>query len=294
MRYFYKQIILSALSLVLSIHPTHAKHEKPLRFAVIGDFGSNKPEEGEVARMVQNWKPDFIVTLGDNNYPDGKAETIDENIGQYYHNFIYPYKGTYGKGADRNRFFPILGNHDWRAEGAQPYLDYFTLPGNGRYYDFQWGPVHFFALDSDKHEPDGITADSDQAAWLKEKLAQSSAPYKVVLLHHPPYSSGHHQSTVELQWPYKEWGAQLVMSGHDHDYQRIEEGGITYVINGIGGQSLRKPFEHPPIPGTKKRIHDQHGAMLCEANKKALKCELINVRGKTLDKLEVKPKRTKG
>ncbi|MBL4685160.1 MAG: metallophosphoesterase, partial [Nannocystaceae bacterium] len=125
--------------------------------AVIGDYGDASPSEAAVAALVHGWQPDLVVTLGDNNYPRGSARTIDANIGQYYHRYIAPYRGTFGKGAASNRFFPSLGNHDWRSPAAAPYLEYFDLPGNERYYDVRWGPVHFFALDSDRHEPDGVT-----------------------------------------------------------------------------------------------------------------------------------------
>jgi tartrate-resistant acid phosphatase type 5 len=133
-----------------------------VRFAVIGDFGMGNysdpalsQPEADVAIQVASWNPDFIVTTGDDNYPDGTAETIDANIGKDYHDFIYPYFGIYGTGADINRFFPTLGNHDWRTVDAEgmpyPYLNFFTLPENGRqelYYHFTWGPVQFFMLDS--------------------------------------------------------------------------------------------------------------------------------------------------
>ncbi len=107
-----------------------------IRFAVIGDYGSGGRDEKAVAEMVRGWQPDFIITTGDNNYSAGAAVTIDLNVGQYYHEFIYPYYGEQGDGASFNRFFPTLGNHDWRTSNGQPYLDYFTLPGNERYYDF--------------------------------------------------------------------------------------------------------------------------------------------------------------
>ena len=113
------------------------------RYAVIGDYGKGNQEEEDVANLIKSWKPDLIITTGDNNYPDGEADTIDENIGQYFHEFIHPYKGSYGEGAQQNRFFPSLGNHDWHAKDVQPYLDYFTLPGNERYYDFTWEPRVF-------------------------------------------------------------------------------------------------------------------------------------------------------
>jgi len=120
-----------------------------LRFAVIGDYGSGSHVERDVAQMVKSWKPDFIATVGDNNYPIGETETIDQNIGRYFHEYISPYKGNYGTGATTNRFFPIIGHRDWDSpNGLQPYLDYFSLPGNERYYEFVWGPVHFFMLDT--------------------------------------------------------------------------------------------------------------------------------------------------
>src|SRR5687768_751734 len=109
-----------------------------VRLAVIGDFGYAGQPESDVAALVRGWDPELVITIGDNNYETGSAKTIDANIGQYYHSFIYPYFGNYGQGADRNRFFPTLGNHDWETPGAQPHLDYFTLPGNERYYDFTW------------------------------------------------------------------------------------------------------------------------------------------------------------
>ena len=99
-----------------------------VRFAVIGDYGQAGPPAEAVARLVQSWNPDFVVTTGDNNYPRGEARTIDGNIGRYYHGFIAPYRGRYGPGADRNRFFPTLGNHDWATAGAQAYFDYFAPP----------------------------------------------------------------------------------------------------------------------------------------------------------------------
>ncbi|PYJ00906.1 MAG: hypothetical protein DME25_19465, partial [Verrucomicrobia bacterium] len=139
----------------------------------IGDFGSDYFSTRQVSRLVKAWQPQFIITLGDNNYPSGAAETIDRNVGQFYHEFIFPYQGRYGAGAQSNRFFPCLGNHDWIATNARPYLDYFTLPGNERYYTLTRGPVQLFCVDSDKHEPDGCTFDSPQGQWFQRQLAES-------------------------------------------------------------------------------------------------------------------------
>ena len=134
-----------------------------------------------------------------------------------------------------------MGNHEWSDNHHVPsppnaYLNYFTLPpgpGSERYYDFQWGPVHFFALDSDSNEPDGNTSTSVQARWLQEQLQGSEAPWKLVNMHHPPFASAAiHPLTGETDWPFAEWGASLVLSGHQHFYERIEHDSLAYIING--------------------------------------------------------------
>src|SRR3972149_3571495 len=115
---------------------SHLFAQSSFKFAVIGDYGANTQAEEDVANLVKSWNPEFIVTVGDNNYENGSASTIDENIGQYYHEFIFPYLGTYGNGSpDSNRFFPVPGNHDWNIPNLIPYLDYFTLLNNKRFYD---------------------------------------------------------------------------------------------------------------------------------------------------------------
>lgn len=238
-------VCLCALLLMISSPAIHAQ-TCATRFAVIGDYGSAGEAERDVADEVKSWNPDFIITAGDNNYENGSASTVDRNVGQYYHDFIHPYVGGYGAGAEKNRFFPVLGNHDWSTPGARPYLDYFTLPGNERYYDFTWGPVHLFALDSDPSEPDGVTSTSAQASWLRDKLAASTEEWKVVYFHHSPYSSGlEHGSTSYMQWPFKQWGATAVISGHDHDYERVVKDSLPYFVNGAGGKSFYHFFIKP-------------------------------------------------
>ena len=95
--------------------------------------------------------------------------------------------------------------------------------------------MHFFALDSDPREPHGRSIHSEQARWLRERLASSTATWKIVYMHHPPYSSGSHGSVEEMQWPYQEWGATAVLAGHDHVYERIVRDGFPYFVNGLGG-----------------------------------------------------------
>lgn len=252
-----------------------------VRVTVIGDYGWAGPAEQQVAELVDSFRTDYVITTGDNNYPYGEASTIDQNIGQYFSELIYPYYGSYGSSATENRFFPTLGNHDWYSENAAAYLAYFTLPGNERYYDVAWGDIHFFAIDSDDHEPDGNSATSIQANWLRQALAASTQAFNIVAMHHPPYSSGPHGNTEVMQWPYAEWGADLVLAGHDHGYERLELDGITYVVSGLGGASIYPYGEG--VPGSIVRYASQYGATLLEADSQELSISFFNVDGQLVD-----------
>jgi hypothetical protein len=264
--------LMSVLCLCLLTHLSIGQ-----RFAAIGDYGFAGPAERDVAQLVKSWDPEFIITLGDNNYDVGDSSTIDQNIGQYYHNYIYKYKGRYGPSASTNRFFPSLGNHDYYTRNGEPYRDYFTLPGNGRYYDFVRGNVHFFALNSDPAEPDGITATSTQARWLQAGLAASTARWKVVYLHHAPYSSGYHGNTQALQWPFRAWGASVVLAGHDHHYEQLTVDGLPYFVNGLGGRSVYR-VRQTPQPESNTIYNGDYGAMLLNATPDSLSLQFFSRR----------------
>ena len=279
------------LLLLLFVLPFSILYSQPVtQFAVIGDYGKSGTNELNVSNLVKSWNPDYVITLGDNNYESGQASTIDINIGQYYHEFIYPYTGSYGAGDTVNRFFPSLGNHDWVATNAQPYLDYFTLPGNERYYDFVKGNIHFFSIDSDSHEPDGRDSSSVQAQWLKAALAASTSRYNIVYFHHPPYSSSSvHGSEVIMQWPFKEWGADLVMAGHDHTYERLVKDGLVYLVNGLGGKSIYA--FGTPIPESVLRYNNNYGAMQVKSYHDSLVVKFITVTPSVRDYFILQPEK---
>ncbi len=248
-----------------------------LRFAVVGDYGLPGTAPDAVAALVRGWSPDLVVTTGDNNYPVGGADTIAANVGSRYGSFFPPTAGG------EPRFLPSLGNHDWETPNAQPYLNYFALPGNERYYSARRGPVEFFVLDSDPREPDGTSATSAQANWLRAALAASSAPWKVVAFHHPPYtSSGRHPPATDLRWPFREWGASLVLTGHSHQYERLQVNGLPYVVNGAGGAALY-PFLPTPAAGSVVRYADDFGAMLFDATDTTLAFRFQTVGGQLID-----------
>ena len=262
------------------------------QFAVIGDYGSNTVNEARVAELVAGWNPAFVVTTGDNNYDHGMASTIDRNIGQYYSQFIGNYQGQYGEGSPTNRFWPSLGNHDWRAIDCQqdscsgPYFDYFTLPGNERTYDVDMGLMHLFVVDSDGAEPHGNTADSAQAGWLRDGLAASTSCFDVVVFHNPPYSSGKHGSILKMRWPFADWGAEVIMSGHEHSYERLDVAGMPAFVNGLGGKS-KYNFSHigtlPAGVTSMVRYNAAYGAMLVTVSETGLTSQFFNTDGELID-----------
>lgn len=262
--------------------PTPTPIPVAARFAVIGDYGWAGPAEEAVANLVKNWNPDFIVTTGDNNYPTGSANTIDANIGQYYHAFMAHTGSAYGPPAEINRFFPVLGNHDIDTESGKPYLDYFTLPGNERYYSVDWPPVRIFAVNSVPWgEPDGAHPDSAQAAWLQRELAASPDRWNLVFFHHPPYSSSFRGPNAWMRWPFAAWGAHAALYGHQHAYERIMLNGFPYFTNGLGGGPRYAWGEI--AEGSVARFNADHGAMLIEATAAAITFQFVTQAGEVID-----------
>jgi hypothetical protein len=164
-----------------------------------------------------------------------------------------------------------------------PYFYYFNLPNDERYYDFTQGPVHIFVLDSYKMELSGVISTSVQADWLHTQLAASTAPWNIVIVPHAPYSSGAvHGSTADLQWPYKEWGADAVISGNDHIYERLLIDDLPYFVNGLGG-TTQGAFLDQPVEGSITRYADAFGALHIEADDQTLTFQFINVENTVID-----------
>ena len=241
-----------------------------VKIGMVGDLGDGDSNEAAVAQLIKGFNPDFIATVGDNSYgPAGQ----DANVGKNYAAYMGNYDGAHGQGSALNRFFPALGNHDIEdGGGLAEYLAYYTLPGGGitssntsgneRYYDIVQGPVHMFFLNTDVTEPDGRTPTSTQGVWLQNRLAASTSPWKIVVAHDAPYASNGATST--MRWPYKEWGADIVLSGDAHLYERLEVDGFPYIINGLGGSS-RKALPDPLSPFSQVIYRDSFGGVIAEA-----------------------------
>ena len=247
-----------------------------LKFAAFGDIGKTAGSAA-VANLTRSQNPKLILMLGHLCYG---TLPIAEQVNANY---------SAEKAAGRLR--PALGNHEYSdacggGNDASGYREYFTLPNNERYYDFVEGPVHFFALNSYK-EPDGMTADSEQARWLKSKLETSKSPWQVVFFHHPPYSSGWHQSSTNMRWPFEEWGVDAVLNGHDHGYERVLQDSngdgvqLPYFVSGLGGAS-RREFG-TIVPGSVIRYSSADGALFVTATSTWMRFEFRNTAGTLID-----------
>ncbi len=163
----------------------------------------------------------------------------------------------------------------------------FTLPfqvtkGITILYRAQFTSLCLTAISS---EPDGTSVTSQQAKWLKKGLAASTSKFDIVVLHHAPYSSGRHGSTSYMQWPFKSWGADAVLSGHDHLYERILVDGFPYFVNGVGGAELY--YFNAAIPGSQIRFNQDYGAMRVEANNQSMKFQFFTRTGILIDEYTI-------
>jgi predicted phosphodiesterase len=253
-------------------------------FAVIGDYGYDSDNEEDVAELVKSWDPHFIISLGDNNYPSGERHSLKKNISKYYADYIYNFDAPKdlrceGKAFQdmENRFFPCPGNHDENpATGILNYLNYFTLPGEETYYTFGWGAINFYSLNS-------LAANvNDQWEWLKDEMAKSEQTFNIVFFHHSPYGTGMHSQAGWMRWDFDEMGVDVVMTGHDHIYSRIEKKGdqhVHYIINGLGGKSLYKCYVEklPSESFDIKCFSDDFGAIRGISNGNRLVLEFFTV-----------------
>jgi hypothetical protein len=293
----------------------YSSQDDPFVFAIVGDLGDEGDTEESVANLIKSWEPEFIVTCGDNDYATNgrQFDGFDRGIGRYFHEYIYNYHGVHGEGSDSWKFFPTIGDHDggdWSSPfSIENYLDFFSLPnqylpgdyntGQGRYYQFRWGNVHFFILnawDWSVAEPDGTDKDSQQAQWLQEQACASDATFKIVVCHWPPYGSNRHwhggAGEYLRDWRWRAMGIDVVFSGNDHGYEKIvlpedyqykhiNNGGVYGITTAGGGASLYQHSE-PFHPGSEVR-YSGHGASRITISENSFKHEYITPEGTVID-----------
>jgi len=204
-----------------------------LHVLAVADTGSGNRHQmavGQQMALVNRRQPvDLVLLAGDNVYPDGDPTQLDRA-------FVKPYQELLAKKVP---FFAVLGNHDIRTRNGVDQVAYPAFGMGGRWYSLRRGPVEFFMLDTNVN-----AAWQHQLPWLKGALARSTAPWKVVVGHHPLYSAGFYgddgAGIARLTPLFKRYGVQLYINGHDHNYERSRRiNGTTYLTVGGGGANLR-------------------------------------------------------
>jgi tartrate-resistant acid phosphatase type 5 len=249
---------------------------EPLQVVHIGQFAGDDAAVAALGALARGLGPTVIIG-SDFLQIDGPRLYYDGTVGAAFYGFMQPYIGHHGTGAQTNMLWPAVSTLDWDVALAD-WQAFFPLAKT--YYDVCLGNIHLFVLDSDAREPDGIDEASAQAQWLRLKLGLSPAPWKVVMLANNPYSSVN--SDPLLQWPFRSWGADMVLSSGATNYERLNVGGLTCIVNGLGG---RIPLQPVVTPNAMSVAHYSAGFGVggISATTKQLTYDLIVADGSTAD-----------
>lgn len=193
-------------------------------FAAFGDSGYRGADQTAILEQLGTVPFRLMLHTGDIAYESGTMAEFEDTFFSVYAPLLQSFA-----------MFPARGNHD----DLGVFQQVFSLPGgSGRtWYSFDHGDVHFVALDTNDIGP-------AQAAWLDADLAATEREWIVVYGHHPPYSSGEHGSSTAFRTTFgpilEKHRVDLVLSGHDHDYERIApQNGVHYLVTGGGGRGTR-------------------------------------------------------
>ena len=210
-----------------------------------GDIADCDSQGDEATAALLDAIPGTVFTVGDNVYIDGTAKE-----------FAKCYDPSWGRFKDRT--MPAPGNHEYQEDHlAAGYFDYFGAaagdPTKG-YYDYTLGSWHVIVLNSNCWPVGGCGPGSPQELWLRSVLASNEARCTVAIAHHPRFSSGAERGSTPAVQPLwqalYEYGADLVLSGHDHVYERFAlqtpagladaEFGLRQFTVGMGGRDHRR------------------------------------------------------
>jgi predicted MPP superfamily phosphohydrolase len=265
---------LAAGSAISALAPAEFKFPltpASVRFAAIGDMGTGDTPQYETAqRFIDSRKDfpyDFVVMLGDNIYGGSKSKDFEQK-------FEVPYKPLLDAGV---KFYACLGNHDNPNERLyKP----FNMDG-ASYYTYKKGNVVFFVLDSNYMDP-------KQLAWIESQLkSASSSEWKICYFHHPLYSSGRfHGPATDLRQVLEplfiKYGVNVVLSGHEHVYERVHpQHGIYYFTEGASGELRPNNLNKTAI--TDKGFDTDRSFMLIEIAGDDMYFETISRTGQTVD-----------
>lgn len=184
-----------------------------------------------------------VFTAGDNAYPDGSSR-----------DFAECYEPSWGR--HRERTHPVPGNHEYATPGAAGYKEYFgpaAVRDGTTWYAYDLGAWRIYALDSECAAVGGCGSTSPQGRWLAADLARHPRRCVAAIWHRPLFSSGLERGDIRTAWMWRTLdaaGAEIVVSGHDHDYERFARthsdgaaaaNGVRQFVVGTGGAVLR-PF----------------------------------------------------
>ncbi len=253
----------------------------PSTFAVFGDNRSQPEVFAKIAAGIHARKPDFLLHTGDLVADGTKYE-------QWGAMFFGPAQALLATAP----IFPSRGNHERNSE---LFGKFFSLPGNERWYSFDWANAHFAALDS-CGDQSIWERDSEQTRWLDCDLAASKAKWKFVYFHHPLYSSGNHGSSQPHRAAWEELFSKhlvdVVFQGHDHTYERTyrvfngkrdELLGVTYVVAGGGGAPLYDVTANDWTAFSRKT----HSFTLAKLEPDRLRLETYDLDGRLIDHLAI-------
>jgi hypothetical protein len=230
--------------------------------------------------VVIKAKPNAVLALGDNQYEKGE-----------FANFQASYDPTWGRFKAITR--PVAGNHEYYGSNAEGYYQYFGKAAGDRdkgYYSFDLGNWHLIALNSNCKAIGGCEVGSPQEKWLKADLQKNPKACTMAYWHHPRFSSGTHGNNkiVEDLWnDLYNAGAELVLSGHDHSYERFApqglnekadpQKGIRQVVIGNGGKNLY-PFKTIRA-NSEVRDNESYGVLKVSLHAKSYDWELMPIAG---------------
>ena len=251
-----------------------------VRFAVIGDTGSGTEKQRDVGAMMVTYRAlypfEFVLMMGDNLYGGEAPQDFEKKFAQ-------PYKALLD---NKVKFYATLGNHDLPLQ-----VNYENFNMNGKeYYRFKKGNVAFYSLNSNY-------MDKKQVQWLEDELAKDTSEWKICFFHHPPYSSakahGSDDQLREVVEPiFLKYGVNVVLTGHDHVYERIKpQKGIYYFVSGAGGKLRSGDVKETSSLTEKSYDRDLH-FMLFEVAGDQMYFQAIARTGETIDSGVIMRKRS--
>lgn len=263
--------------------PTVARTADPVLLAA-GDIASCDSAGDEATAVLLEGGSATVATLGDNVYDRGTDREYDEC-----------YDPSWGRAKSRTK--PSAGNHEYATEGADGYYDYFGDaagdPDEG-YYSYDLGAWHVVVLNSNCSEAGGCGEGSPQEEWLRADLAAHRTTCTLAYWHHPRYSSGKHGNHDRMQRIWETLygaGADVVLSGHDHSYERFapqdDSGradparGIRQFVVGTGGKN-HYDFQTTK-PNSEVRESGTFGVLKLQLHAEGYDWEFLSVAGKTFN-----------